>query len=79
MNSIADTVKNTHRRFSIDPYKWYVVVDNCKAHFKDTDCMQPFTLRPWVTNTSHELFIRNDLATDSFVTYLGLIKDYKRG
>lgn len=74
---MSNKLEQTHRRFKIDPFKWQEVVASCKKNFGDTDHMQQYHLRPWITN-EYALHIRNDLLDDTFVTYLGLVCDLKK-
>lgn len=70
-------LERTHRGFNIEPMEWYKVVHSCKDRFGDTDHMQHYHLRPWITN-GYTLFVRNDLLDDSFITYLGLVCKIKQ-
>ncbi len=70
-------LERTHRKFEIEPVKWREVIQVCKSAFGDTDFMQQYHLRPWIT-AGYALFIRQDLLDDSFVTYLGLVCKIKQ-
>jgi len=74
---MSNKLEHTHRRFRIDPFKWIDVIGACKNNFGDTDHMQQYHLRPWITN-GYALLIRNDLLDDNFVTYLGLVCDLRK-
>lgn len=67
-----DELKRTHRGFKIDPYKWHEVVASCKGRFGDTDYLEQYHTRDWITD-GYTLFIRNDLLDNNFITYLGLV------
>lgn len=62
----------THREFKIEPVKWFEVIDACKQRFGDTEYLEDYHTRAWVTG-GYDLYIRFDLLDDSFVTYLGLV------
>ena len=67
----------THQSFDIAPNKWLDVISACKANFGDTNHLQAYHLRPWITN-GYTLFVRNDLLDDKFITYLGLVCGVQR-
>jgi hypothetical protein len=70
-------LERTHRKFGIEPVKWFDVIRACKSNFGDTNFLDQYHTRPWITD-GYTLFIRQDLLDDSFITYLGLVCKIKQ-
>jgi hypothetical protein len=63
--------KKTHFNLKFKAQDWVPVIDSLRKAYGDNDPYQKFIERPWFTQ-GHTIYIRRDLYTESFTTFLFL-------
>lgn len=67
----------SHIGFDIVPARWFNTIAAVRDKLGENNIMQQYHLRNWITN-GYTLYIRKDLADNSFVSYLGLISKFEQ-
>lgn len=63
--------KHTHFKLVFKAQDWWNIIESLRKAYGENNPYQKFEERAWFTNT-HTIYIRRDLYTESFTTYLFL-------
>lgn len=61
----------THFKLEFKMQEWWSIIDSLRKAYGDNNPYQKFEERPWFTN-GQTIYVRRDLHTESFTTYLFL-------
>ena len=71
LNMSYNNYEHTHFQLTFKAQEWWSIIDSLRKAYGDNNPYQKFEERPWFTH-GHTIYIRRDLHTESFTTYLFL-------